>query len=322
MVYFFPYVLMMIGALGIYMGGWAVWTGFVLLFILFPIIEVITQKFKFKSHEFKNSYTDWTLIPTPVFLTAILLLALYKVQFLENAAEQIGLILSTGSLLGAFGITSAHELVHRREKHMKAIGVYNLTLVNFAHWGLEHVFGHHKHVATPLDPATARKNEFLYAFWVREYFASIPKAYKINPKKVSLYWLNTLLVSVLVFFVFGFKTLIFWWLISTVAILLLQTVDYIEHYGLQRTQNTEGHYIAFKPDHSWDTNSWLTNTALFNLGFHSHHHMKAIVKFEDLVEQKEARQLPYGYSVMVLLAFVPWAFIPMMNKRLIEKNAQ
>jgi alkane 1-monooxygenase len=320
MLHFFPYILILMSAFTIYTGGWAVWTGFIVLFILFPIIEVFTKKIKFKSDEFKKSYTDGALIPIPLFLTAILLLALYKVQFLESALEQIGLILSTGSVLGAFGITSAHELVHRREKYMRAIGVYNLTLVNFAHWGLEHVFGHHKHVATPLDPATARKNEFLYAFWVREYFSSILKAYKINPKKVSLYWLNSLFISALLFLFFGLKILIFWWLISLVAILLLQTVDYIEHYALLRTQNAEGQYMAFKPAHAWDTTSWLTNIALFNLGFHSHHHMKANVKFEDLVEQKDARQLPYGYSVMVLLAFLPWVFIPLMNKRLVENN--
>lgn len=316
MIYFFPYVLMLLGALGIYIGGWSVWIGFALFFIIFPVIEYFTRDIKFKSAEYKTKYADLSLLLTPFFLTPILLLTLYKVQFSEAVVEQLGLILSGGVLLGAFGITSAHELVHRREKLMKAVGVYNLTLVNFAYWGQEHVFGHHKYVATPVDPATARKNENIYAFWIRDYFTSLVDSYKINSRKFIFYWVNTIWISAVIYFVFDLKTLLFWWAISLVAILLLQTVDYLEHYGLERPQNAEGNYMAFKPQHSWDSSSWITNITLFNLGFHSHHHMKAIVRFEDLVEQPEARQMPFGYSAMVLLAFVPFVFIPMMNKKL------
>ena len=307
---------MLLGALGLYQGGWAAWTGFIIFFVIFPVVEVFSRNIKFKSAEYKTKYADLSLVLTPFFLTPILVLGLVKLQFSENIIEQIGFVLSTGVLLGAFGITSAHELVHRREKLMKAIGVYNLMLVNFAHWGQEHVFGHHKYVATPLDPATARKNENVYAFWVREYFGSLIDSYKINGRKFIFYWFNTVWISAAIYYIFDLKALLFWWAISAVAILLLQTVDYIEHYGLERPKNAEGNYMAFKAQHSWDSSSWITNITLFNLGFHSHHHMKAIVRYEDLVEQQEARQMPFGYSVMVLLAFVPFVFIPVMNKKL------
>lgn len=316
MIYFFPYILMSIGALGLYLGGFFSWIAFVLFFVIFPVAEVFTRNIKFKSADYKTKYADISLLLTPFFLTPILLLTLYKAQSAEGWVEPLGLVLSCGVLLGAFGITSAHELVHRREKIMKAVGVYNLTLVNFAHWGQEHVFGHHKYVATPIDPATARKNENLYTFWIREYFMSLVDSYKINPRKFILYWFNTAWISLTVYFVLDLKILLFWWSISIVAILLLQTVDYLEHYGLERPKNSEGNYMAFKPHHSWDSSSWITNITLFNLGFHSHHHMKANVRYEDLVEQSEARQMPFGYSAMVLLAFVPFIFIPVMNKKL------
>ncbi|MBC7420224.1 MAG: fatty acid desaturase [Bdellovibrio sp.] len=102
------------------------------------------------------------------------------------------------------------------------------------------------------------------------------------------------------------------------AVLLLQTVDYIEHYALVRPKNQEGNYMAFKGPHSWDSTSIMTNITLFNLGFHSHHHMKAVVRFEDLIEQETANKMPYGYSIMLLIALVPWVYIPYMNKRLAQ----
>lgn len=315
-VYFLPYLVLAISMYGFYLGSWFYWLGFAILFFVFPIVEVVSRNENFNSDKYKSSKADYALYIMPFFLTVLFIIAFLKVNEVETRFQFVGLILSTGSLLGGFGITSAHELVHRREKKLRALGVYNLMLVNFAHWGLEHVFGHHKNVSTPKDPATAKKNEWLYAFWFRNYFGSLCGAYKISLKKVIFYWSISLLISFFIYAQFGLKYLIFWWGSSIVATLLLQTVDYIEHYGLQRTKNGEGGYTAFRDSHSWDTNSYITNALLFNLGFHSHHHLKASLPFSELVEQKNAQRMPFGYSAMILLAFVPFVYIPYMNRRL------
>lgn len=315
MVYFFPYIVMSAGLASFFVGGNWVWLPVIILFAVFPLIEVLTYKLKFDSSKFKTEWGDAALMLTAVFLTLILITALYGFSKETDFVKKIGFVISAGALLGAFGITSAHELVHRRDKYLRAFGVYNLMLVNFAHWGIEHVFGHHKYAATPQDPATARKNEILYLYWFREYVMSLIDAARIEPKKVAAYWACTFSISAIIYFYFGTDLVFAWWGISAVAILLLQTVDYIEHYALLRQKNFDGFYMAFKPQHSWDTSSWITNITLFNLGFHAHHHMKASVPFEDLVEQKDANQMPFGYSVMVLLAFFPFIFLPLMNNR-------
>lgn len=315
MIYFFPYIVMLIGGIGLWQGGVAVWSGFLLLFAAIPTIEFFSRNLKFNSALFKSNFADVSLFLTPVALSFLLYLALRQAQISTHYLELTGIILSTGAMLGAFGINSAHELVHRKEKYIRALGVYNLTLVNFSHWGLEHVFGHHKYVATPLDSATARQNESVYPFWIRNYFGTLKGAWHISKTRVSAYGLISVLVSIVIYVFFGLKVLLVWWGISVVAILLLQTVDYIEHYALVRPKNAEGNYMAVKATHSWDSSSLLTNIALFNLGFHSHHHMKAVVHFEDLVEQEAARKMPFGYSVMILFALLPWAYIPYMNRR-------
>ncbi len=316
MVYFFPYLVMLLGGIGLYLGEAAVWAGFVFLFVVMPVLEFFLKDIKFKSAQYKSTAATVSLYLTPFALSAILFLALRQAYLTEDTLTLVGIALSAGALLGGFGITSAHEMVHRREKKIRAIGVYNLILVNFAYWGLEHVFGHHKYVATPLDPSTARKDEWLYPFWIRNYFGALKGAWHISKERVAAYWALSLVISIALFFTLGLKVLVIWWALSFVAILLLETVDYIEHYALLRPKNQEGNYMAFKGPHSWDSSSVLTNITLFNLGFHAHHHMKAVVRFEDLIEQETANQMPYGYSIMIVMALVPGIYIPYMNKRL------
>lgn len=313
---FLPHLVMLIGLAGISSGGILIWTAVIILFLIFPLLEFFLKNVKMDQTEVSSKMADVALITTFPLLFSILIFTLFKYQELAFFSEKIGLILSAGGLLGGFGITSAHELVHRREKLMRAIGVGNLSLVNFAHWGLEHVFGHHKYVATPEDSASARKNESLYFFWFRDYFGGLISSYKIDRKRVSLYWLGTVVISLGISSVFDLEAVLVWWLISTVAVLLLLTVDYVEHYGLERSKNSEGIYIGVKPHHSWDTSSWITNLVLFNLGFHAHHHMPASLHYEDLRGQPQASILPYGYSVMVLMALIPFIYRPFMNRQL------
>jgi alkane 1-monooxygenase len=315
-IYFYPYFVIAIGLYGIYKGESWVWLSVVILFFINPIIEYFMKEIQFNSNAHKSRLSEVSLLLTPVALTAVVIVALLAAQKLKTGLEFLGLVLSTGAILGAYGITSAHELVHRRQSIHRAVGVYNLMLVHFAHWGIEHVFGHHKSVATPVDPATARQNEWLYSFWVRSYFGVLKGAFRIAQQKVLFYWTVSLLLSVSVFFILGWKALVVWWSASVVATLLLQSADYIEHYGLQRPKNSDGFYMAFKAHHAWDTSSILTNISLFNLGLHSHHHMKPLVVYEELVAQPEARQMPYGYSIMILLALFPFIYIPMMNKKI------
>lgn len=303
-------------AVGFFLGGPYVWIGFGSLFLVFPLIEFFNNKSSFDSAKYNSKWANGSLYLTPLALTICYFFVLKKALVVTDASETIGIILSAAAVLGGFGITSAHELVHRRAKWQRALGVYNLMLVNFGHWGIEHVFGHHKYVATPDDPATSRKNENVYTFWLRSYFGVLKGAFKLDRQKVFGYWFVSLAVSLVLFFSFGLKILLMWWGISIFAILLLQTVDYIEHYGLVRPKNQDGFYMAFKPHHAWDTSSPMTNVTLFNLGFHSHHHAKANVQFSDLVKTETSLKMPYGYSVMIILALLPFVFIPMMNKKI------
>ena len=167
-------------------------------------------------------------------------------------------------LPGGFGITVSHELVHRKTKWEVGLGVYLLSQVSYAVFRIEHVYGHHKHVATPDDPATAPKGMSIYQFVPKAIYGVFKSALSIENKKSE----KTELVAPSIF---SLRIIFYFWNIlfisfmgaqgayiflgqSLIAITLLELVDYIEHYGLLREKLSNGNYAPVKPKHSWDTN--------------------------------------------------------------------
>ncbi len=323
-VFAYSYVLVALSAIGIYLGSIFNWIGVFIIFVIFPMVEFLFPKLKLIRTPDLNFFSDLLLFASPVALTTLVFWSGFK--FLETSliSEKWGIVLSVGSITGSLGITIAHELVHRKEAWQRAPGVWNLLLVNFGHWGVEHVFGHHKTVGTQEDHASATKNQWLYSFWLADYFGGLSNSFQFERKRIQgkkFYFLrnrilNYSVISILLTFalyIVNPSLIAFWWGQSIVAILLLLSVDYIEHYGLRRTKKANGLYEPVNVQHSWDTESYITNVILFNLGLHSHHHMKARVPYQELQPQPGARTMPYGYSAMILMAFVPPLYFKKMN---------
>jgi alkane 1-monooxygenase len=324
LLFFSPYLLIATSIIGIANGGIFNWIGFMLLFVLFPTIEFLFHDFKLKAPIQFNFITELWLLISPFILTYFLIWTSQRYLDSKSTMDKLGLIMTVGSLTGAIGITIAHELVHRNKKWQRALGVWNLLLVNFGHWGVEHVFGHHRHIGTPEDHASAIKDQWLYTFWAKNFFGGFRSSYYFEKNRISgkfLYQirnriLNYTVISIVITFflsLYEIQLVIFWWAQSLVAIILLLSVDYIEHYGLRRQFKSNDMYEPVKALHSWDTESFITNVLLFKLGFHSHHHLKARVPYQELQSQDNARFMPYGYSAMLVLAFIPPLFFKKMN---------
>jgi alkane 1-monooxygenase len=102
---------------------------------------------------------------------------------------------------------------------------------------------------------------------------------------------------------------------SAVAVLLLEVINYVEHYGLARAEVRPGEYERVAPDHSWNSNHWLTAAFLFNLPRHADHHAYASRPFQELRPWADAPEMPVGYPTMVLVALVPPLWFRVMDPR-------
>jgi alkane 1-monooxygenase len=118
-----------------------------------------------------------------------------------------------------------------------------------------------------------------------------------------------------VFFAFGGWSALWFILAALMGGVLLETVNYIEHYGLKREINERGRYERVMPVHSWNSNHILGRILLFELSRHSDHHYKASKPYQTLESIDDAPQLPTGYPGMMLLATVPPLFFAVMNRR-------
>lgn len=329
MMYGFSYFLLALTAWGFHLGNASVWMGIAIIFVVLPIIEFLTPRWKIKTGTLNTKVSDVWLYISPVVLTAFLIYAGQTFLNSQSTWEQWGIVLSTGTLMGAVGISIAHELVHRKETWERALGVWNLLLVNFGHWGVEHVFGHHKSVGTPDDHATAARGQWLYSFWLQDFFGGLVNSYRFEQKRVeskTYRWLRNRIVNYQIISLVATVSLLFWdpvialfwWGQSIMAIIMLLSVDYIEHYGLMRKKKENGLYEPVGFEHSWDTEAPLTNLTLYNLALHSHHHMKARLPYQELRAQTQCHTLPYGYAAMVALAYVPPLFIKTMDPLISE----
>ena len=103
---------------------------------------------------------------------------------------------------------------------------------------------------------------------------------------------------------------------ASVGFLLLETVNYIEHYGLSREKNAKGRYEKVRPHHSWNSNHSIGRVLLFELTRHSDHHAHPSRAYPELRHFEKSPQLPSGYPAMVLMALFPPLWFKIMDTHL------
>jgi alkane 1-monooxygenase len=238
-----------------------------------------------------------------------------------------GLAFAVGFVTGAQGITYAHELGHSRHRADRALAWTLMGSVAYPQFMVEHYRGHHVRAATWNDPASARAGESLWRFLPRTLWGSTKSAWELEAARLAqhgrTWWASALcwwtlanlgLVAVLAG-AGAWKLLAFWLLQSAFAVWLLETVNYVEHYGLQRRTGADGRPEPFGVAHAWNADHVISNSLLANLQRHSDHHMHVWKAFAEL-QALPGPQLPTGYAGCLLLAAVPPAWFAVMHPRL------
>jgi len=246
-------------------------------------------------------------------------------------ADKVGLMATIG-LIGGLAINAAHELGHTRVQTGRRLSKVALAQTCYGHFFVEHSCGHHVRVATAEDPASARLGESLYAFIPRSVFGGLRSAWSLEARRLAGIgkprWtlsndvLNAWLLSVALFIVLAvwFGPVVLPWLIgqAIIGFCLLESVNYLEHYGLRRQKLASGRYERVRPAHSWNSSTVLVSVLLFRLQRHSDHHVNPLRNYQALRHVDEAPQLPSGYSGMLLLAMFPPLWRRVMDPRVLD----
>lgn len=244
--------------------------------------------------------------------------------------DKIGLMVAVGTV-GGVAINAAHELGHKVQKSERRLSKLALAQTCYGHFFVEHNRGHHVRVATPEDNATSRLGESLYAFIPRSVCGGLHSAWQLECRRLRRHrwsrWslrndvLNSWLLSAGLFagLVAWFGVTVLPWLIgqAVIGIFLLETVNYLEHYGLRRQKLPSGRYERVRATHSWNSNTVIANVFLFHLQRHSDHHANPTRRYQALNPAEEAPQLPSGYGTMLILAMCPPLWRKVMDPRVL-----
>ncbi|WP_456695283.1 alkane 1-monooxygenase [Aeromicrobium sp. P5_D10] len=246
-------------------------------------------------------------------------------------AQKIGLSLGLGMVAG-IGINTAHELGHKKEEYERWFARAALAQTFYGHFFIEHNRGHHVRVATPEDPASGRLGETVWEFMPRTMWGSLVSAWDLEKKRFARqkksHWslkndvLNAWAFSVVLWgglmIAFGWQILPYLVLQGIVGIWLLESVNYLEHYGMKRRKLDSGRYERVQPSHSWNSNNIGTNVLLYHLQRHSDHHANPTRRYQALRDFKEAPVLPTGYAGMIVLSWVPQIWRSVMDKKVMD----
>jgi len=309
-------------------------------FVLIPLIELFFKprlgNLSAAEEELAKADKTYDFILYLIVPLQYVFLFLFLKSFNDHPTNLTGIIgrtLSMGFLCGVFGINVAHELGHRVNKTEQIMAKLLLLTSQYIHFFIEHNKGHHKNVATPEDPSSARYNETVFSFYPRTIILSYMSAWKIanadqtKKGRSTFNWRNEMIHAqiiqiifiLLILFLFGWKIMLCYIAAAFIGILLLENVNYIEHYGLARQKTTSGNYERAMPHHSWNSNHVLGRLMLFELSRHSDHHYLASRKYQILRHHDNAPQMPTGYPGMMLLAHIPPIWFKIMNRK-IEKT--
>ena len=323
--------------------GFEIWLPIIYAWIVVPLLELW-----FKPNPANISETEEELLNKQKIFDYILYL-IVVLQYLGlflflrsllqpemNTIDLIGRVWVMGMLCGVFGINVGHELGHRSSKFEQTLAKLLLLSSQYMHFFIEHNKGHHKRVATTQDPSSARYGESIYHFYPRTIGMSYISAWEIAARdmkkknKPVISFQNEMIQFTLIqicfigviFYFFGWFPTTCYLIAAAIGILLLETVNYIEHYGLQRKLIAQDKFERAMPEHSWNSDHVIGRVMLFELSRHSDHHYLASRKYQVLRHHDNSPQMPTGYPGMMLLALVPPLWFYVMNKRVRKTQAQ
>ena len=329
-----PFVGMQLAAKSDHYNRWA-WLGIFVYWVLAPFVEHLIGK------DYTNPATEQipSLEKNPYYKALVISLIPCQFALLIYGAHafsstnslnlfgRIGWILSNGICSANLALVVGHELIHKPGRTAQIMGSFMLASVCNIGFKIEHLRCHHLNIGTQLDVYSAPLHQSLYDYLLKTCYHNLVNPWKLETRKLNHQgqrfwnWRNEQIVgyvasatlAVMFYSFFGVPGLIFFWAQSVMALIVLQIINYIQHYGLTRCQRDPGKFERPTAAHAWNSNFWLTNIILLHLPCHPDHHLRPDRGYQVLRHLHESPQMPTGYAGMFLMALIPPLWFKVMN---------
>ena len=317
---------------GVVQGGVLSWLGVFMLgvaIIVDTLVKTQTVGAGFDENGETNGvawFQNLTMyVMLPLFIGLQIALAFQVSGFMAGAVsltELIGSTLSAGIFLG-IGIIYGHELAHTKGFSF-VIARMMMALSGKAHFCYAHVYNHHLELGHEDDPATSPRGRTLYKHYPLSGLGQSKFLFMMEKQRLERLdksflsfdnrWIRGYLMSlptVLLFWAVGgwvgMAVLAVMWLVSNFE---LETLNYLEHYGLYREK---GQPIDYR--HSWDNATAFSSWFFIEIGRQGDHHDRGETHFWEL-DEVGSPNTGHGYFQLFALALVPPVFFQMINEYL------
>jgi alkane 1-monooxygenase len=318
--------------------GVAWWFGPIFVFGFIPMLDVVFGQDETNPPEElvawleQDRYYRWiTYAFLPMQYASLTLAVWLWARGGMSVVDKVGLAFTAGAVCG-IGINTAHELGHKKDHVERWLSRIALASTAYGHFYVEHNRGHHVRIATPEDHATSRFGETFWEFLPRVVRGSAISAWNLEKARlrrskkrvfslendVLSAWLMTVVLWGAYVALFGFGVLPYLLIVAVYGFSLLESVNYLEHYGLLRQKVADGtRYERVSPRHSWNNNNVVTNIFLYQLQRHSDHHANPTRRYQALRHFDESPQMPVGYAAMIVLTYFPPLWRKVMDPRVL-----
>ena len=248
-------------------------------------------------------------------------------QGVSGPLGTLGLILAAGLYFGQVGNANAHELIHKGSRPLHRLGQWLYISLLYGHHTSAHVLIHHRHVATPEDPATARLGEGFWAYAPRAWAGAFRDGYAAEAARLDrvgrsrwyhpyVTYLGGAAAMVLAAAVLGgWRGLLGYLLLVAYAQMQLLLSDYVQHYGLSRARTAAGRPEPVGPRHSWNAPHWFSAAQMLNAPRHADHHAHPARPYPALRLERDGPTLPRSLPAMATLALFPPLWRRVMDRR-------
>jgi len=146
----------------------------------------------------------------------------------------------------------------------------------------------------------------------------------LSPWQNKMIWFHAMMFSyqICIYYFFGTLGVIYGLLIAFNAIILVETTNYVEHYGMLRKKLKSGRYEVIQIHHSWNSDKEIGRIVLFELTRHSDHHDKGTRKYQNLKSHKDSPTLPLSIVASIFVAFIPPLWFKLMNDKIPEGSTE
>ncbi len=246
---------------------------------------------------------------------------------------KITLYFAAALFMGQVSNSNAHELIHRPKRGLFELGKWVYISLLFGHHTSAHIKIHHRFVASPRDPNSAREGESFYRFAPRAWIGSFRAGYEIERADLArasrrrlhpylTYLAGAMGMLAIAAWIGGTGGVLAYLCLAGYAQMQLLLSDYVQHYGLKRAELRPGKLEPVGPQHSWNAPHWFTTHLMLNAPRHSDHHARPACPYPALrLREQEAPMLPWSLPVMATLALIPPLWRRVMRRELRKWHA-